>query len=163
MRDLIRVAAGIIIALIIYTTLSKISIFAVQIINVFSLVVIYFALEKGEVFGACLGALCGLIYDSFSLGVFGVAGIAKTVTGFLAGYISKKIDVTPFVRSLILIFILISAELIVWGFFYSYIFSESFNTGKGLVFFQPLGTAFSGGLIFLLVRKFRGVTSKHKK
>ncbi len=163
MKNLIRVTAGIIITIIIYTTLAKISISAVQIINLFSLVVIYFAMEKGEVFGACLGAFCGLIYDSFSLGVFGVAGIAKTLTGFLAGYVSKKIDVNPFIRSLIFIFILISSELIVWGFLYSYIFSASFNTGKGIVFLQPFGTAFSGSLIFLLIRKFKGVTSKHKK
>ncbi len=163
MKNLIRITAAIIITIIIYTTLAKISIYAVQIINLFSLAVIYFALEKGEIFGACFGAFCGIIYDSFSLGAFGVAGIAKTITGFLAGYVSKKIDVTPFIRSFIFIFILISLELIVWVFLYSYIFLASFNTGKGIIFLQPLGTAFLGSLIFLLIRKVKGVTSKYKK
>ncbi len=90
MKDFVKVSLGIIIAFLLHTTLSKISPSLVLLFNVFSLVVIYFAVEKNEVFGACLGAFCGLIQDSFSLGVFGVAGLAKTIAGFTAGYIAKK-------------------------------------------------------------------------
>lgn len=155
MKDFINVSLSIIIAFLLYTVLNKISPSLVLMFNVFSLVVIYFAVEKNEIFGACLGAFCGLIQDSFSLGVFGVAGLAKTIAGFMAGYIAKKIDVNPLFRSFAFIFFLVSFEFILWAFLYSFIFSESINTGRGLIFFQPLGTALVGSILFSLLRKFK--------
>lgn len=154
MKDFVKVSVGIIIALLLYTVLNKISPSLVLLFNVFSLVVIYFAVEKNEIFGACLGAFCGLIQDSFSLGVFGVAGLAKTVAGFTAGYIAKKVDVRPPLRNFIFIFLLISFEFILWALLYYFIFSESINTGRGLVFFQPLTTAVVGSFLFSFLRKF---------
>ena len=154
MKDFIKVSLSIIIAFLLYTVLNKISPSLVLLFNVFSLVVIYFAVEKNEIFGACLGAFCGLIQDSFSLGVFGVAGLAKTLAGFTAGYIAKKVDVRPPLRSFIFIFLLISLEFILWALLYSFIFSESINTGRGLVFFQPLSTALVGSLLFYFLKKF---------
>lgn len=155
MRDFIKVIVGIIVAFLLYTILSKISPSFIHLFNVFSLVMIYFALEKGEVFGACLGTFCGLVQDYFSLGVFGMAGLSKTVTGYLAGYISKKIDVYPLIRSFILIFVLVSLEIILWALLYSFIFPESLTTGRGLIYFQPLITAFLGSFLFLLLRKLK--------
>jgi len=155
MKDFIKVSLGIIIAFLLYTTLSKISPSLVLLFNVFSLVVFYFAVEKNEVFGACLGAFCGLIQDSFSLGVFGVAGLAKTIAGFTAGYIAKKIDVHPPLRSFVFIFLLISFEFILWALLYSFVFSGSINTGRGLIFFQPLSTALVGSVLFFFSRKFK--------
>ncbi len=155
MKDFIKVSLGIIIAFLLYTTLSKISPSLVLLFNVFSLVVIYFAVEKNEVFGACLGAFCGLIQDSFSLGVFGVAGLAKTIAGFTAGYIAKKIDVHPPLRSFVFIFLLISFEFILWALLYSFVFSGRINTGRGLIFFQPLSTALVGSVLFFFSRKFK--------
>lgn len=155
MKDFVKVSLGIIIAFLLHTTLSKISPSLVLLFNVFSLVVIYFAVEKNEVFGACLGAFCGLIQDSFSLGVFGVAGLAKTIAGFTAGYIAKKIDVYPPLRSFIFIFLLISFEFILWALLYSFVFSGSINTGRGLIFFQPLSTALVGSVLFFFLRKFK--------
>jgi rod shape-determining protein MreD len=154
MKDFIKVSVGIIIGFLFYTVLNKISPSLILLFNVFSIVVIYFAVEKNEIFGASLGAFCGLIQDSFSLGVFGVAGLAKTVTGFMAGYIAKKVDVRPPLRSFIFIFLLISLEFILWALLYSFIFSESINTGRGLVFLQPLSTALVGSFLFSFLRRF---------
>jgi len=154
MKDFIKVSLGIIITFLLYTILNKISPSLVLLFNVFSLVVIYFAVEKNEIFGACIGAFCGLIQDSFSLGVFGVAGLAKTIAGFTAGYIAKKIDVHPPLRSFVFIFLLISFEFILWALLYSFVFSGSINTGRGLIFFQPLSTALVGSVLFFFLRKF---------
>jgi rod shape-determining protein MreD len=154
MKDFIKVSVGIIIAFLLHTVLNKISPSLVLLFNVFSLVVIYFAVEKDEIFGASIGAFCGLIQDSFSLGVFGVAGLAKTVAGFAAGYIAKKVDIRPPLRSFVFIFLLVSLEFILWALLYSFIFSESINTGRGLVFFQPLCTALVGSFLFSFLRKF---------
>ena len=155
MKDFVKVSLGNIIAFLLYTPLSKISPSLVLLFNVLSLVVIYFGIEKNETFGACVGAFCGLIQDSFSLGVFGVAGLAKTIAGFTAGYIAKKIDVHPPLRSFVFIFLLISFEFILWALLYSFIFSGSINTGRGLIFFQPLSTALVGSVLFFFLRKFK--------
>ena len=160
MKDALEFSLGIIIAFLLSTILNRISIHFFQIFNVFTLVVIYFAITKGEVFGACLGAFCGLIQDSFSVGVFGIAGLSNTIMGYLCGYIAGKINVIPFARNFVFLFLMMSAELLLWLFLYAFIFSEGFSTGKGLIFFQPLITAFLGSLIFLFIRRMKAKYGK---
>jgi rod shape-determining protein MreD len=153
MRDLFEASLGLLFALILFSLFSYISIYLIQAINVFSLLVIYLSSTKDEIYGACLGAACGLIQDSFSLGVFGVAGIAKTIMGFLAGFVSKRINVSSLSRSFLFIFVLITIELIFWAFLYSFIYSKTLNTGKGVIFLQPLITALVGSMLFPQIRK----------
>ena len=145
-------------AFLLYSLLAKISVSLLFIFNFFSLVVIYFALEKGEIYGACLGAFCGLLQDSFSMSVFGVAGIAKTIMGYTAGYFSGKINVTPFRRNFVFVFLLLCVELVIWSFLYSFIFSERVSTGGNLIFFQPLVTAVLGSLAYRFIRKLKSTS-----
>lgn len=151
--------AGIILVFLFYLALKKISFSLIQLFNIFGLIVIYFAVRKGEIFGACLGAGCGLIQDAFSLGVFGVAGLSKTVLGFLAGYIAKKIDVTPYVRNFLFIFILLGVEFFLWILLSSFIFSEKLFFGRSLYLLQPAVTAILGSLLFILLGKIRHFSS----
>jgi rod shape-determining protein MreD len=155
MRDFVRVGIGILVAFLFYTIFSRVSPSFLLFFNIFSLVVFFFAAEKGEIFGSCLGAACGLLQDYFSFGVYGVAGLAKTISGYLAGYISKKIDVQPPIRNFFFLLILLSFELIVWALLYSFIIPENLNTGNGLLFFQPLITAFVGSVLFFLMKKIK--------
>jgi rod shape-determining protein MreD len=157
MKDFFWMALSVIAAFLLYSVLGKISLSLLHLFNFFSLVVIYFAMEKGEIYGACLGAFCGLIQDSFSLGVFGVAGIARTIMGFLAGYFAGKINVTLPRRAFFFIFTLNCVELLIWAGLYTFIFSLKVNTGGGLLFFQPLLTALLGAAVFHLVRKKKGL------
>jgi rod shape-determining protein MreD len=158
MRDLIKIILSILMAILLYTTLSKIFPFLIYLFNFFSLVVIYFAIRKEEVLGACLGAACGLIQDSLSLGVFGVYGLAKTITGYLAGYLSKKIDLFSTFRTFVFILVLVSIEFILWVLLYSFVFSEKISVGKGVLLFQPLCTALLGSLIFSMSGATKKVT-----
>lgn len=156
MRDFIKIVLSIIVVIFLYTSLGKIFPSLIYLFNFFSLVVIYFAIRKEEILGACLGAACGLIQDSLSLGVFGVSGLAKTVTGYLAGYLSKKIDLLSILRIFVFIFLLVSVEFILWTLVYSFVFSEKISIGKGLLIFQPLSTALLGSFIFSML----GATKK---
>lgn len=155
MKDFIGMVLSVLVAFLLYSLLAKISVSLLFLFNFFSLIVIYFALEKGEIYGACLGAFCGLLQDSFSMSVFGVAGIAKTIMGYSAGYFSGKINVTPIRRNFVFVFLLLCVELIIWSILYSFIFSERVNTGGGLIFFQPLITAVLGSLAYCFVRKLK--------
>ena len=163
MRDFLETFLGIVIALLLLSLLSHISIYLIQAINIFSLLIIFMSSTRNEVYGACLGAVCGLIQDSFSLGVFGVAGIAKTIMGFLAGFVSKRINVSSLSRSFIFIFVLIAIELIFWAFLYSFIYSKTLNTGKGVIFLQPLITALIGSALFPQIRKAIKAISRYRR
>jgi rod shape-determining protein MreD len=163
MKDYLQAALGIFIAFIFYTVLFKISVSLVLMLNAFSVIVIYFAFRKGEVFGAVMGMICGLIQDSFSLGVFGVAGIAKTILGYLAGSLSKKMNVFPFGRTLIINIVLLTIELTIWSLFFRFIFSENINTGGGIIFLQPLGTAVAASALFPLLRKIQVYITKRNE
>jgi rod shape-determining protein MreD len=161
MKDFIEVFVGLLLAFLFYTVFKRISHSLIQLFNIFSLIVIYFALEKGESFGACLGTVCGLIQDAFSLGVFGVAGLSKTIMGFLAGYISRKLDVSPFFRKLIFIFVLLSLEFVLWTFLSLFIYSERLLIGRTLQSFQPLATAVLGSVLFFLLGQIKKYSSLH--
>jgi rod shape-determining protein MreD len=123
------------------------------ILNLFSILVIYFAIEKDEKFAPAYGMVCGLVQDSFSMGVFGVAGIAKTLLGFVASYISKKINIFPFRRNFLFVFFLLTGELIIWAFLYAFVYSEPIYSGNGLIVFQPLVTAVLGSSIIVFLKK----------
>lgn len=153
MKNFLWTILSVLAAFVLTTMVSKISFSLFYLFNFFSLVVLYFAIEKGEIYGACLGALCGLLQDSFSLGVFGVAGIAKTVLGYSAGYFSSKINVVPFRRNFVFIFVLIDLELIIWVSLIFFIFSERVYTGNVLLFFQPLSMAALGSVIYHYLKK----------
>ena len=153
MKDFVWMFVSVLVGFLLYTLLAKISVSLLLLVNIFSLIVIYFALEKGEIYGACLGTFCGLLQDSFSMSVFGVGGIAKTIMGFSAGYISSKINVTSIRRKFVFVFVLLCMDLLIWAILYSFIFSERVNTGGGLIFFQPLITAVLGSLVFRFVLK----------
>jgi rod shape-determining protein MreD len=155
-RDIIDVSLGILAAFVLYTLFGKISAGLLLIFNPFLLVVFYFSLVNGEIFGAVTGTICGLVQDSFSLGVFGVAGLSMTVLGYLTGSISRKINVVPFSRNFVFLLILGSVELLIWMALSVFIFAERLFTGGILLFLQPLMMAFWGSLFFTLMRKMRG-------
>lgn len=159
MKNFTEAVFGILFAFILYSIFSKVSFSLTLVFNVFSLVVLYFALTRGEVFGACMGTICGLVQDSFSLGVFGIGGLAMTTMGFMAGYISRKINVTPFLRNVVFIFIMLSLELSLWALLNSYIFVEKLYTRRGILLLQPLVTAVIGSIIFRFIPKLRKKTS----
>lgn len=159
MRSLFEAALGIILAVALHTILGKISASLLFIFNAFSWVVLYFSLMRHEAFGAVMGTACGLLQDSFSFGIFGVGGLTKTLLGFATGLISRKIDVTPVARSFIFLLIVSTMELALWKFLIFFLFRERLAIGGGLVFFQPLSTAFFVTLLFQIMRKAKGETS----
>lgn len=155
MKDFIEIVAGILLAFVLYWVLRTISVSFVQLFNILGLVVIYFGLKKGEIFGAFLGAGLGLLQDSFTLRVFGVAGLSKTLVGFIAGYVPKRINVAPVFRNTLFIFVLLCLDLIFWALLSSFIYSEKIFIGNPIYSFQPLATTILGSLFFLFLRRLK--------
>ncbi len=132
---------GLLLALLIFSLLGKISPFLVMILNPFTWIVLYFSLVRHEVFGAVTGTICGLLQDTFSLGVFGVAGLTKTLLGFGAGLVSRKINVLPPGRNFVFVLVMAAIELVLWKAMVMFLFSEGLGIGGGWLLLQPLTTA----------------------
>lgn len=153
MRRSTEVIAGLILAVVLQTVFGKISPSLLVVFNPFSWVVLYFGLTRQEVFGAVMGTVCGLLQDSLSLGVFGVGGLTKTLLGFGAGYISRKINVLSPGRTFVFVLIMAAAELVLWKFLVLFLFGEKWSAAGGLVFLQPLFTAVFVTLLLQFKRK----------
>jgi rod shape-determining protein MreD len=153
LRDVVSAGAAVLAAFAAYSLMGGFGPSALAVVNGFSLVVVVFAVRKGEVFGGVLGSVCGLVQDSFSLGVFGVAGLTKTLLGFWTGYVSRRVDIGPPARSAALLLVMSSLELVLWVLLSAVALGERPNVQGGLLVLQPLMTAVLGsGLLFLLRR-----------
>jgi hypothetical protein len=102
-----------------------------------------------------MGLACGLVVDSFSLGIFGLAGIANTVTGYAAGYVSRKINVLLPSRMVVFIGLMGLLDFSLWVLLTSVFFGQAVPWNRGLVFVQPLLTAVLGTLTYTLIRKLK--------
>ncbi|MGB2907493.1 MAG: rod shape-determining protein MreD [Candidatus Aminicenantaceae bacterium] len=163
MKDIAYTAAGMAAAFILSSLLGHISSTLILSFNLLSVVVLYAAVRKGEIYGAVTGMLCGLLQDSFSLGVFGVAGIAKTLAGYTAGSVAKKINLASFSRRYSFFALVLILELALWAFLYSSIFSSRIYTAGGLIFIQPFLTALVAVGIIPLIKRVSLFLEKRRK
>ncbi len=154
MRRPVEILLAVLGAVLIYTLLGRISPALILVINAFSLVVVYLSISRGEVFGAFIGTVCGLVQDSFSAGVFGLAGLTKTLLGYGTGFVSRRIDVASFWRRSAFVLVMTFLELGAWVGLKSLIFSERVYLGRGLLLLQPPATALAIGLFFAVLRRF---------
>lgn len=153
MKHIAEGAFGIILAVVFQTILGKVSAPLLIVFNAFSWVVLYFGLTRNEVFGAFMGTACGLLQDSFSLGIFGAGGLTKTLLGFGAGYISRKIHVAPMARTYVFALVLAAVELLLWKSLVLFLFHERFSAAGGLIFLQPLVTTLVVTVVFQVHRR----------
>lgn len=149
---LLRAFAATLIAVSVYALAGASAPALMIVFNAFSIVVLYFAIRRGEIFGAVLGTMCGLAQDAFSLGVFGVGGLTKTLLGFWSGYVSRRIDVAPFGRNALFVLIMSVAEMILWVLLTALVRLRAVNLEGGLVFVQPLVTAVLASSLFAFER-----------
>jgi rod shape-determining protein MreD len=162
-KDIAYTAAGMAAAFILSSLMGHISSTLILSFNLLSVVVLYAAVRKGEIYGAVTGMLCGLLQDSFSLGVFGVAGIAKTLAGYTAGSVSKKINLASFSRRYSFFALILILELALWAFLYSFISSSRIYTAGGLIFIQPFLTALVAVGIAPLIKRVALFLEKRRK
>ncbi len=120
--------------------------------NFFSIAVILLALRHGEEIGALSGTVAGLIQDSLTLHVFGLAGLTKTGLGFVVGLAYRKLNLTPFINQLFFIFMAASLEHLIWAGLANLIFNFNPAVKLGAFWFQPLTTTLIAGFIFKLIK-----------
>jgi cell shape-determining protein MreD len=155
MRRAIILGSGLVAAFFATTLLGWIHPAAVEVVNAFVVAVLLVGLLQGEVAGAAMGALGGLVVDAFSLGVFGIAGLALTTMGFFTGFVSRKIHVLTMSRLFVFFGLMAAAELILWAGLTVLVFGRSFPWSGGLILFQPAANAALATALFVLYRKVK--------
>lgn len=120
--------------------------------NFFSIAVILLALRHGEGVGAFSGSVAGLIQDSLTLHIFGLAGLTKTGLGFAVGLAYRKLNLTPFINLFLFIFVASLLELLIWAGLVNLIFNFNPPIKFGAFWFQPLMTTLIAGFIFRLIK-----------
>jgi len=90
MKDLIK---ALIVIIILVIQLTILNLFTLQGLkpDLILILIIIFALLKGEGEGAVIGFFSGLLQDIFSVGLLGVNALIKTVAGFLCGLLKERI------------------------------------------------------------------------
>jgi len=93
----VRIRKGLMLLLIlvlafaVYSLMSKFSPNLLVLINSFWVAVLLTAITYGEIEGAAMGTVAGLLEDAFSHSVFGLSGLSLTImSGFLAGWLAQK-------------------------------------------------------------------------
>jgi len=120
--------------------------------NFLSVAVILLALRHGEGAGAIGGSVAGLIQDSLTLHLFGLAGLTKTCLGFAVGLAYRKLNLTPFINQLLFIFAAGSLELLLWAGLANLIFTFHPPIESGSFWFQPIGTTLLSGFLFRWIK-----------
>ncbi|GMR24011.1 MAG: hypothetical protein BMS9Abin37_2498 [Acidobacteriota bacterium] len=87
------VALAILVAFVVQTVLGRYFPFLNSYLDLFTVVVAMFGLLRGRATGLVTGTLAGLIQDTFSGGLLGFNGIAKTTVGYLAGIAGRHLIV----------------------------------------------------------------------
>jgi len=160
MNTFMKGAAVVLGAFLVHAALQQISAPALIGMNVFAVAVIVFGLIKGETAGALVGMTCGLLVDSFSLGIFGLSGVTYTVTGFLSATISKKIHVLAFGRLVAFMGLMGVVNLGLWTMLSSIFLPGGLPWEGGLLLVQPLITAALGTCVVLAYRRLK---ARHEK
>ena len=124
-------------------------------LHVLPIAVILFAMVKGDLAGALMGTAAGIVADAFSLGVFGANGVVLTSVGFLAGWISRRINVVSPVRSFLFITLFSAFELAARVSLVAAILSEPAPWEQGRLLLPPPVMGLVGAIAFALFRRIR--------
>ncbi|MGQ9801090.1 MAG: rod shape-determining protein MreD [Candidatus Saccharicenans sp.] len=148
---------GLVLAVGIYALLGWLDPTLVLLINSFTILVFFVAIFYGELDGAIMGTCAGLVQDALSHGVFGLAGLSLTVSGFLTGWLSQRLDVHTLYKRFVFLFIMSLFQLFFWAIFYFLIFRKSLLYSQPALYLQPLFSGLLASLIINIFKKFNPV------
>jgi len=154
MNIYLRIAISILVALIVQTIGVRALSTSIVYLDAFLLVVVYFAAKKGVLTGILVGAVSGLVQDSFSGGIIGIHGFAKTLVGFFVGLLSTILVVENLVAQALILGLatLLNGAVIVGT---NYLFLHSPLKGFwGTLSYQFLGNIGVGAIIFQSVKLY---------
>ncbi|WP_337865300.1 rod shape-determining protein MreD [Ignavibacterium sp.] len=121
--------------LIIQTTVVPLISIGQVIPDLILILLIYYSITEGQIYGTVLGFFYGLIFDLVTGSLLGSAMISKTVAGFVAGYFSSenKIEIyLMFFNFGMIVFLSALVDQIIYAFFSAFDISSNIL----MIFFQ---------------------------
>ncbi len=99
---LLPILAAVFIAVVLQATLARYMVGGRWVFDLVVVGVVFAALQQGAVAGMLAGTIGGLLQDSLSGGILGVAGLTKTITGYVTGGLGTRfVVVKPYARAVI--------------------------------------------------------------
>lgn len=150
MRSLAEPLIALIVAVVLQIIWRSTPSYLNDLFNFLSVGVIYIAASRGERVGAVVGSLTGLIQDSLTLRVLGLAGLTKTCLGFGVGLAFRKLNLQPFERKLLAFTLAAFLETLIWSGLAFLIFAMTPPAWLLAFWLQPLTSGFVASLCFQL-------------
>ena len=125
-------------------------------------VVVYSALASGRVAGLLTGTFAGLVQDAMSGGVIGMAGLSKTVVGFLAGIVGTQFIVSHSASRFVVFFLATVLNAVIFMGLYELLGLRQFGMPVASVAGQALGNAIVGVLAFKVVELLPGAVERRR-
>jgi len=136
--------------------------FSNNVVDLVLVVVVYNALSSGRVGGMLTGSFAGLVQDTLSGGVIGMAGLSKTVVGFAAGIIGTQFIVTHSASRFVVFFLATVVNAVIFMGLYELLGLRHFGTPVAAVAGQGLGNAVVGVLAFKGVEVLPGAVERRR-
>ncbi|MBL1212818.1 MAG: rod shape-determining protein MreD [Ignavibacteriae bacterium] len=80
--------------------------------DLITIVLVYFTLRQGQLYGTVLGFTFGLFFDLMSGGLLGSAMFSKTLAGFITGYFYNESKILENTTTIKIVFIVLLASLV---------------------------------------------------
>jgi len=132
------------------------------IVDLVLVVVVFTALTSGRVTGLWAGTAAGLLQDAMSGGVIGMAGLSKTVVGFLAGIIGTQFIVTQTFSRFVVFILATLVDAVLFMGLYELLGLRQFNAPVTTMALRALLNAVVGVLLFRLVESFPGAMERYR-
>lgn len=154
--------AAIAVALALQTTLAGVVIRGTSAVDLVLIVVVYLSLNSGPVGGVVVGTIAGLLQDSLTLGVLGIGGLAKTLVGFLAGFLGSQFIVTaPLPRFIVFVLATIVHAAVFMG-LYSLLDLRQFSPPYTAVLSQAAVNGILGVVLAQVVELLPGLRERRR-
>lgn len=125
-------------------------------------VVVYNALASGRVTGMLAGSFAGLVQDILSGGVLGMAGLSKTVVGYLAGIVGTQFIVTHSASRFVVFFLATVLNAVIFMGLYELLGLRHFGTPFAAVAGQGVANAAVGVLVFKVIELLPGAVERRR-
>jgi rod shape-determining protein MreD len=125
-------------------------------------VVVYAALASGRVAGLLTGTVAGLVQDTMSGGIVGMAGLSKSIVGFLAGIVATQFIVSHSASRFVVFFMATVLNAVIFMGLYELLGLRQFGYPIGPVAAQALGNAVVGVLAFKVVELLPGAMERRR-
>jgi rod shape-determining protein MreD len=126
------------------------------------IVVVYHALVSGRVTGMLAGTFAGLVQDVLSGSVIGMAGLSKTVVGFLAGIVGTQFIVAHSASRFVVFFLATALDQAIFMGLNELLQLRHFGVPYATVGLQGLANAMVGVLTFKLVELLPGAMERRR-